>query len=288
MGNSRQRNTAQNHTRKEFRQLKSHRQQKTQVIDEDGVPYVTSKPSKSTPFTPTESQVAGALITVRLFFSFISTIGDCDETYNYWEPLHYLIYGKGFQTWEYAPQYGLRSYAYLLLHSVIPWFCAHGFQLNPMYIYYINRAILAIICGFVETYFYIGVSKEIGANVGRITLGILIFSSAMFVSSSALLPSSTSMYLVMLSHGAWFQQSYALAIFTTALSTFISWPFAALLGFPIAVDILLRKGKYWFFIKWSLISTLTILVPQIGIDSFYYGKLVVAPFNIVKYNIFTR
>ena len=46
-----------------------------------------------------------------------SGISDCDETFNYWEPLHYLIYGKGFQTWEYDPQYGLRSYFYILLHT---------------------------------------------------------------------------------------------------------------------------------------------------------------------------
>jgi len=30
---------------------------------------------------------------------------------------HYLLYGKGFQTWEYSPQYALRSYLYLLLHA---------------------------------------------------------------------------------------------------------------------------------------------------------------------------
>ena len=28
-------------------------------------------------------------------------IHDCDEVYNYWEPLHYLLYGYGKQTWEY-------------------------------------------------------------------------------------------------------------------------------------------------------------------------------------------
>jgi hypothetical protein len=33
--------------------------------------------------------------------------------YNYWEPLHFLLYGKGFQTWEYAPEYAIRSYAYV-------------------------------------------------------------------------------------------------------------------------------------------------------------------------------
>ena len=82
---------------------------------------------------------------------------------------------------------------------------------------------LALICAGCETYFYIGVSKEVGANVGRITLGILIFSAGMFVSSTALLPSTTSMYLCMLSHGAWFQQNYKLAIFFTALSTFVRY-----------------------------------------------------------------
>ena len=31
---------------------------------------------------------------------------------------HYLIYGSGFQTWEYSPKYAIRSYAYLLPHSL--------------------------------------------------------------------------------------------------------------------------------------------------------------------------
>ncbi len=28
-------------------------------------------------------------------------VHDCDEVFNYWEPLHFLLYGYGFQTWEY-------------------------------------------------------------------------------------------------------------------------------------------------------------------------------------------
>lgn len=38
--------------------------------------------------------------------------------FNFWEPLHYLDRGHGFQTWETAPQYSIRSYAYILLHLV--------------------------------------------------------------------------------------------------------------------------------------------------------------------------
>ena len=49
----------------------------------------------------------GLLVTVLTLFlarvasAALNIIHDCDETYNYWEPLHYLIYNEGFQTWEY-------------------------------------------------------------------------------------------------------------------------------------------------------------------------------------------
>lgn len=41
---------------------------------------------------------------------------DCDEVYNYWEPLHYLVYGSGQaqQTWEYAHEFALRTYAFVV------------------------------------------------------------------------------------------------------------------------------------------------------------------------------
>lgn len=44
---------------------------------------------------------------------------DCDETFNYWEPTHYLSHGYGLQTWEYSPEYGIRSWLYIGLHAVI-------------------------------------------------------------------------------------------------------------------------------------------------------------------------
>ena len=40
------------------------------------------------------------LLCARLTSAFYNIITDCDETYNYWEPLHYLMYGFGMQTWE--------------------------------------------------------------------------------------------------------------------------------------------------------------------------------------------
>ena len=53
----------------------------------------------------------------RLASAALNIIHDCDETFNYLEPLHYFLHGSGMQTWEYSAQYALRSWLYLLLHA---------------------------------------------------------------------------------------------------------------------------------------------------------------------------
>ena len=42
-----------------------------------------------------------ALGMLRYMSATSNIIHDCDEVFNYWEPLHYLLYKFGFQTWEY-------------------------------------------------------------------------------------------------------------------------------------------------------------------------------------------
>lgn len=60
-----------------------------------------------------------------------------------------------------------------------------------------------------------------------------------------------------------------------------------MLGLPIAVDMLILKKKYRIFAQWSVISAIVILVPMTIIDSMHFGKIVIAPLNIIKYNIFS-
>jgi alpha-1,2-mannosyltransferase len=54
----------------------------------------------------------------RVLLSLHLPIMDCDEVFNYWEPLHYMLFPnetpKALQTWEYAHEYSLRSYAFLM------------------------------------------------------------------------------------------------------------------------------------------------------------------------------
>lgn len=86
---------------------------------------------------------------------------------------------------------------------------------------------------------------------------------------------------------AWWQQRYSLAIFFTAISALLGWPFAALIGVPLVLDLLLRQRDWRTFVQWTLISGATIALPMIAIDTSYFGKLTFAPLNIVLYNVFT-
>lgn len=116
-------------------------------------------------------------------------------------------------------------------------------------------------------------------------LAFLLFSAGMFISSTALLPSTFAMYAFMGACAAWWTEKYPLAIFFIAIGALLGWPFAALLGLPIAYDIVIVKKMYSVFIQWTFVSAFVILLPMTIIDTSYFGKLVVAPWNIVKYNV---
>jgi len=59
--------------------------------------------------------------------------------FNFWEPLHYLSRGTGFQTWELSPQYAIRSWAYVATFlpaaEIVPYLMnlgkVHFFALSP-------------------------------------------------------------------------------------------------------------------------------------------------------------
>lgn len=67
-------------------------------------------------WTPNGFTAFKAILSARLCAAIWSNISDCDEVYNYWEPMHYIMHGSGFQTWEYSPMFAIRSYGYLWVH----------------------------------------------------------------------------------------------------------------------------------------------------------------------------
>nr|XP_012604999.1 alpha-1,2-mannosyltransferase ALG9 isoform X3 [Microcebus murinus] len=238
-------------------------------------------------WAPEGSTAFKCLLSARLCAALLSNISDCDETFNYWEPTHYLIYGEGFQTWEYSPAYAIRSYAYLLLHAWPAAFHARILQTNKILVFYFLRCLLAFVSCICELYFYKAVCKKFGLHVSRMMLAFLVLSTGMFCSSSAFLPSSFCMYTTLIAMTGWYMDKTSVAVLGVAAGAILGWPFSAALGLPIAFDLLIMKHRWKSFFHWSLVALILFLVPVVVIDSYYYGKLVIAPLNIVLYNVFT-
>ncbi|KAK1336348.1 hypothetical protein QTO34_004154, partial [Cnephaeus nilssonii] len=276
-------------------------------------------------WAPEGSTAFKCLLSARLCAALLSNISDCDETFNYWEPTHYLIYGKGFQTWEYSPVYAIRSYAYLLLHAWPAAFHARILQTNKILVFYFLRCLLAFVSCICELYFYKAVCKKFGLHVSRMMLAFLVLSTGMFCSSSAFLPSSFCMYTTLIAMTGWYMDKTSIAVLGVAAGLSLAghsvWLLVLLLetcysqfctSLPIAFDLLVMKHRWKSFLHWSLVALILFLfvllacenvsraklhncyvfsalfqVPVVVIDSYYYGKLVIAPLNIVLYNVFT-
>ncbi|XP_030076608.1 alpha-1,2-mannosyltransferase ALG9 isoform X1 [Microcaecilia unicolor] len=238
-------------------------------------------------WAPEGSTAFKCLISARFCAALLSNISDCDETFNYWEPTHYLVYGKGFQTWEYSPAHAVRSYAYLWLHALPALFHAKVLQTNKVLVFYFLRCLLASLSCICELYFYKAVCKKFGLHVGRLMLAFLVLGTGMFCSAAAYLPSSFCMYTTVVAMTGWYMDKTSVAVLGIAAGAIWGWPFSAALGLPIAYDLLLVKRRWKSFISWSVLAIIIFLIPQVAIDSYYYGKLVIAPLNIVLYNVFT-
>ncbi|MBN3319596.1 ALG9 mannosyltransferase, partial [Atractosteus spatula] len=246
-------------------------------------------------WAPEGSTAFKCLVSARFCAALLSNISDCDETFNYWEPTHFLLYGKGMQTWEYSPTYAIRSYAYLWLHALPACFHARILQTNKVLVFYFLRCLLAfaclppagpsqcVLCSVCRR----AVCKKFGLHVGRLMLAFLVLSAGMFCSAAAYLPSSFCMYCTLVAMTGWFQDRPGVAVLGVAAGALVGWPFSALLGLPIAFDLLLRRRRWRSFLSWTLLALVLFLVPVVLLDSHYYGKLVIAPLNIVLYNVFT-
>ncbi|GMM32228.1 dolichyl-P-Man:Man(6)GlcNAc(2)-PP-dolichol alpha-1,2-mannosyltransferase [Martiniozyma asiatica (nom. inval.)] len=148
-----------------------------------------------------------ALLCTRLHASIFAIIPDCDEVYNYWEPLNFLTRFFGKQTWEYSPEFAIRSYAYLLPFASLSYPLAFaqkliGLNLTlPSYsLFYAVRITLAVLFTLAE----IKLSKQLKFinGDGKMAFWFLIaqiFSPGMYQASISLLPSSFTLLTGILS-----------------------------------------------------------------------------------------
>ncbi|KAI9809462.1 MAG: mannosyltransferase [Pycnora praestabilis] len=233
----------------------------------------------------------------NLLAALYAPIQDCDEVFNYWEPTHYLNHGFGFQTWEYSPDYAIRSWLYVSLHAIVGKIGSVLPFMTKKSEFFFVRVVLAIACAVCETRLFIAISRSLNPRVGVLFLLVLTVSPGMFHASAAYLPSSFSMYTTMLGMASFMDWRGGLktnnGIFWFGAGGIVGWPFATILVFPflleeVTLGVLSGAGFELFqrLLDGTVRASLA-LVLEICVDSFFYKKILAVPWNIVMYNIFS-
>ena len=177
--------------------------------------------------------------TVNCTAAVYAPIQDCDEVFNYWEPTHYINHGYGLQTWEYSPEYAIRSWLYILIHA-LPGRLSWIFFSQKFSEFTFIRFILGIVCAISQLELFKAVSKSVGSRVAFIMLFAMASSTGMFYASVAYLPSSFSMYTTMMGIAAFLDVRDELnttqGIMWFGIGAIVGWPFSAALILPLSMD----------------------------------------------------
>ncbi|MQL98600.1 hypothetical protein Taro_031312 [Colocasia esculenta] len=211
-------------------------------------------------------------------------IHDCDEVFNYWEPLHYIIYKSGFQTWEYSSAFALRSYLYTFFHALVAWPASWLFTDEKVRVFYVVRLFLGLISAVTETFLVVALSRKYGNRLASYTLAMLCLTSGCFFASTSFLPSSFSMYAVTLSTALFLLGKYCTAVSVAAAAVILGWPFSILVFLPVTIYSLIKGRLKSVFVSGSATSLL-ILVISVLVDRYCYGRWTSSVVNLLAYNV---
>ncbi|KAL8784248.1 MAG: hypothetical protein Q9213_004070 [Squamulea squamosa] len=261
------------------------------------VPKAYQKPKPKPPPEPPIPTIAVfyAFLLVNTLAAAFAPIQDCDEVFNYWEPTHYLNRGSGLQTWEYSPEYTIRSWLYIVIHAIVGKF-GSLFSSRTTAEFYFIRLALGATCAACETRLFSAVCKTFNPRVGIMFGIVLATSPGMFHASVAYLPSSFSMYTTMLGMASFMDWRGGLktgvGMMWFGIGAILGWPFSGALIVPLLAEdftLSLMTGDISEIVYRYLdgvVRSLLVLALQVAVDAFFYHKVTVVPWNIVSYNVF--
>ena len=223
---------------------------------------------------------------------------DCDEVFNYYEPLHFLLFGKGLQTWEYAPEYALRTAAFLNpLYLILSPLSGISTIPKPA-LFHLARLLLSLFTSCAEASLFTSLYTTLSPSIAYTTLLLLAPTAGMYHASASFLPSSLALTLTIFATAAHLNRSYFSAIFYGLLAvTMLGWPFVAILYIPLGLHSLYasyynKHAKKDSDRQLATIVTLLFAVFTLVFFSFvaavqdyrFYGKITIPNVNIFLYN----
>jgi alpha-1,2-mannosyltransferase len=256
-------------------------------------------------------QVVAAFLLLALTHYFAAgflPIADCDETFNFIEPIHYLLYGSGKQTWELCSQYALRSWLFSWVYAWPAVFIRGAASLSSADVYFYLRIFNGRIAALAELFFVYSVWTAFSGKAAMVALLLLLVNYPIPHAAVSVLPTSFVMILNFVVLGCWLRTrawtSAALspAHGTTphstrhlrwpvglalALSVFggvTGWPFAGLVSVPVGLDLLFRFPTH--AVLYTASAAVAVVVAGLMMDGHYYCRWTLSGWNVVAYNVF--
>jgi alpha-1,2-mannosyltransferase len=246
---------------------------------------------------------------VNALSAWYMVILDCDETFNYLEPLHHMIYGYGFQTWEYSPRFALRPYSFLLIFAGPIRMLLKVVSIEKVTIFKIVRLIMGTMSAFAQKSLVDTVAEQFGQLTASYLTVTMACSTGFFIASSAFLPNTFAMILFMNVLANWMRGKDNRMLMMMGIMGILSWPYA-LLCCIIPALISLKKSvavKGGTTVEMSkvptslqvqlqlrtillagLFSIIYLLIPTLFIEHSFYGRWTFPSLNAVLYNMAGR
>jgi alpha-1,2-mannosyltransferase len=209
---------------------------------------------------PTSYGILLALLCIRLFEAFLVPIFDSDESDNYWEPTHYLLYRYGYQTWEYSPEFAIRSYSFLFPIASLIKLLSYLVTDNKVVLFYLSRCALALFCGFSEHYFYRALRDKVDGRTALITLLLSAGSAGFGLAAPSYLPTTFCMCISMLCYGLWLREHRSAWVPLMAFVCISAWPYSGIIGIPLIIESLFSRRHFVRLILDAVYSGSIVLV----------------------------
>lgn len=238
------------------------------------------------------------LVPLRLYGALVSGVADCDEVYNYWEGVHLLARSDGafrrpLQTWEYAPNYALRSWAYVAPYAAVARLGDVVAGAAPLATFaFVRCAGLAAPHALAEVALVRGVAARFGGGAAACALGLIAASAGLFAASSALLPSAAAATLAALSQARQLGGDRRGAVFFAVAATlWPGWPFVAVLFVPLFVSVVAAETAARGAVRGlaevavsGVVAGVVVGLPVAAFDALAYGRLTSPLWNVFRYN----
>ncbi|KAJ3094161.1 mannosyltransferase, partial [Physocladia obscura] len=222
-------------------------------------------------------------------------ITDCDEVFNYWEPVHFLhrTSAAAFQTWEYSPQFNIRSWFYAGIHALLARTIVDKTKSSHLYPALYILQYPCNICCRVCVHGIALVSRN-SKILRSIRCKLVTSLPPIFHWHGICLDSTPSFYIL----NVFGNSGHRSLIENTAIE------FANVLVRAVAIPFLVkdlisenhswvdrkfstRGSRFFSAVKGGISALIVLLVPTIVVDRVFYGFWSVVPLNIVFYNVFS-